>query len=264
MRFKTPTIRLHDTTLYVREAGDGPVAIFVHGFPLDGSMWLDQVAALASERRCLVPDLRGFGRSAPTAKASLTMEQHAEDIAALLDIEDVDKADIIGLSMGGYVALALAERYPDRVRSLVLVDTRAGGDSEEGRAKRDAAAEKVVAEGRSAFHDGLAGALLAPNASLTARARLRTMIEATPVETIVAALNGMKVRADRTELLARIQVPTAVIVGELDELTPPSEAEAMVSALPKGELFVIPEAGHLAPMEAPQAVSDVLAKWFRR
>lgn len=264
MRFKTPSVRLSDTTLHVREAGEGKTALFIHGFPLDGTMWLDQASALAEERHCLVPDLRGFGRSAPTQLSSLTMEQHARDLAEILDVDDITKVDIIGLSMGGYVALAFAELFADRVRSLALVDTRAGADTEDGRAGREAAAERVVALGRSAFHDGLAPVLMAPSASLRARARVRTMIEGTRVETIVAALEGMKARPDRTSILSEIHAPTAVIVGELDTLTPPSEAEAMVSQLPKGELHVIPGVGHLTPLEAPNALSSLLAKWLRR
>jgi len=247
-----------------REVGTGPVALFVHGFPLDGTMWDDQLARLAEARRCVAPDLRGFGRSDPPGDAVLTMERHADDLAHLCGALGADRVDLVGLSMGGYVALAFAERYPERLRSLALVDTRAAADTEEGRAARDLMATRVVTEGRGAVVDELMAALLGPDATLGVRARLRSMIEGTRYETLVGALAGMKLRPDRTGVLGGLDLPVAVVVGEHDRLTPPAAAEAMARATPRAEFTVVPGAGHMAPMERPDGVAGALRRLWSR
>jgi pimeloyl-ACP methyl ester carboxylesterase len=240
-----------------REQGSGPVALFVHGFPLDSTMWLDQIADLSDIRRCVAPDLRGFGYSTPTTESDLSMDRHASDLLAILNELGIDRVDLVGFSMGGYIALAFAERHSNRLRSLSMVDSKSAPDSEEGREGRDAAAARVAADGRSALAGDLVGALLDETASLWTQARFRTMVEATPTETIVAALKGMKERPDRTSVLAGLAVPVAVVVGEHDVPTPVSEADRMAKAA-GGSLTVIPDAGHLAPIERPAMVSDAL------
>ncbi len=259
-----PYAEVDDVRLHIRQQGTGRVALFIHGFPLDSSMWIEQLSALSEVRRCIAVDLRGFGRSSPVDGTPLTMERHAADLAGVLDLVSEEKADIVGLSMGGYVALAFAELYSDRVRSLALLDTRSGGDTEEGKAGRDATAERLLEEGRAAIAEGMQAALLAPGASLTARARLRSMIEGCPYETIVAALGGMRDRPDRTEVLSSVSVPAAVLVGEHDAVTPPADAEQMAEALGDASLSVIPGAGHLTPIENPAAVNEALLSLFAR
>ena len=257
---KTPDmnhVTANNHTFSYREQGSGPVALFVHGFPLDSTMWLDQMDALSDIRRCIAPDLRGFGGSTPTTEHDLSMERHANDMLAFLDALEIDRVDLVGFSMGGYIALALAERQPNRLRSLSLVDTKSTPDTEVGREGRDAAAARVTADGRSALAGDLAGVLLDESASLWTRARFRTMVEATPTETIVAALAGMKERPDRSSVLGALEVPVAVVVGENDAPTPVSEADQMANAA-GGHLTVIPNAGHMAPIEQPARVSDAL------
>ena len=253
-----PYAEVDDVRLHIRQAGSGPVALFVHGFPLDSSMWIEQVSALSDTHRCIAVDLRGFGRSSPATGAALTMERHAEDLAGVLDLVSEEQVDLIGLSMGGYVALAFAEMFPNRIRTLALVDTKASPDSEEGKAGRNAMIERLLAEGRDAIAGVMEGALLAPDASVAARARLRTMVENCPYETIVGALLGMRDRPDRTHVLEGVAVPTAVIVGELDAVTPPADAEQMASLLPDSTLTVVPGAGHMTPIENAGAVTDAL------
>ena len=250
-------VTANNHTFSYREQGSGPVALFVHGFPLDSTMWLDQIADLSDIRRCVAPDLRGFGGSTPTTEADLSMERHANDMVAFLDALEIDRVDLVGFSMGGYIALAFAERHPNRLRSLAMVDTKSAPDSEAGREGRDAAAARVTADGRSALASDLIGVLLDESASLWTRARFRTMVEATPTETIVAALKGMRDRPDRTSVLAGLPVPVAVIVGESDAPTPVSEADQMASTA-GGRLTVIPDAGHMAPIEQPSLVANAL------
>lgn len=259
-----PYAEFDDTRLHIRQQGSGPVALFIHGFPLDSTMWIDQLSQLSEARRCIAVDLRGFGRSAPVTGEPLTMERHAADLGGVLDLISVEKADVVGLSMGGYVALAFAEMYPERLRSLGLIDTRAEPDSPEGKQGRDAMAERVATDGRFAIVDSLQQALLGPNASLAAKARLRTMIEGCPNETIVGALLGMRDRPGRNHVLGSIEVPSVVVVGEHDTVIPPESAAAMADALPDAVLVTIADAGHLTPIEQPQAVNAALRDLFAR
>jgi len=224
-------------------------------------MWLDQVEALSETRRCVALDLPGFGRSDPLRERVLSMGRLADDLAEFIGDEP---ADVVALSMGGYAALALWERHPQVVRTLSLLDTRSGEDSEEGRTGRRQMAEQVADRGTASLVDGLAAAMLARGASVAARARLRGMIEATAPETVVAALEGMARRPDRTGLLATISVPTLVLAGEEDRLAPPAVAEAMAALIPDSTLVIVPGAGHMAPVEAPDQVSEALRQFWRR
>lgn len=259
-----PYAEFDDVRLHIRQQGSGPVVLFIHGFPLDSTMWIEQLAALSDKRRCVAVDLRGFGRSSPVNGEPLTMERHAADLAGVLDIISEERADIVGHSMGGYVALAFADNYPERMRSLSLVDTRAGADTDEAKKGRDAMAERVISEGRAGLAVSMQQALLSPNASTRARARLRTMIENCPYETILGALAGMRDRPDRSSALESIHVPATVLVGEYDTVTPPDSATAMAEAISEATLARIPDAGHMAPIEQPHAVSAALTSLFQR
>ena len=257
-------IHLGDVQINVLDCGQGAPLLLVHGFPLDHRMWLDQIEGLQDLRQCLAPDLRGSGSSDPVASGVLAMEHIADDLSGLIDGIGQSAADIVSLSMGGYAALALWERHPEKVRSLVLMDTRPGPDTEAGRAGRRETAEKVATEGVGALVSGFQNALLAPNAGLAARVRLRAMMEASPAETVVAALEGMARRADRTDMVATITVPTLIMVGEDDGLTPPEVAEHMAQLIPDADLVVLPGAGHLPPIETPEAVNQALRTFWER
>jgi len=247
----------------VHTTGKGPLAVLIHGYPLDSSMWLDVMHGELAQRRTLAAiDLRGHGRSPWAGDAVHTMELLASDVAAVIKVIGEGAVDVVGLSMGGYVAMALHAGWPELVRSLVLTNTRAVADSAEAKAGRDAAIATVVAKGRGAIADAMLPKLLAPGASALLQARVRTMIEGTPVETIVADLEGMKVRADRVAWLATVRVPTVVVVGEFDAITPRAEAEAMAKAVRGARLVVVPGAGHMSPMEkATEWLSGCGAHW---
>lgn len=257
-----PHLIADHTTLYYREAGEGPLALFIHGFPLDHTLWLDQLRGLAHLRRCVAPDLRGFGRSDPAGAEGLPMGTMADDVAALIQALDADSADVVGLSMGGYVALALWERHPDLVRTLTLADTRATADGAQAREKRESMIDRLLDRGRSALGEEMVGALLGEAPSARARARLRTMTEATPYETLVAAIEGMKRRQDRTGLLSAMSLPVLVITGEEDSVIPPAEAEALAEAIPGARLVTIPGSGHLPPIEQPEAMTRALEEFW--
>lgn len=257
-----PFARVNGTMLYYREAGEGRLAVFIHGFPLDHSVWLDQLNGLAHVRRCVAVDLRGFGRSDPVVESTLSMEVFADDVAALIEALGSDQADVVGISMGGYVALALWELRPNLVRTLSLLDTRATADTAEAAASREDLVERLLAEGRAGVASSLLASMLAPNPPALVRARVRSMIEGTRYETMVAALDGMRSRSDRAAMLPTISVPTLVAGGESDTLTPPVVVRAMAEHIPGARTVIVRDAGHLPPIERPSSINEALMELF--
>jgi pimeloyl-ACP methyl ester carboxylesterase len=257
-----PFARVNGTMLYYREAGEGRLAVFIHGFPLDHSVWLDQLSGLAHVRRCVAVDLRGFGRSDPVVESSLSMEVFADDVAALIEALGSDQADVVGISMGGYVALALWELRPNLVRTLSLLDTRAAADSLEAAAARQDLIDRLLSAGRAEVASTLVASLLAPSPPALVQARVRSMIEGTRYETMVAALDGMRGRSDRSGLLPSISVPTLVAGGEHDTLTPPGVLRTMAEQIPGARTVVVHDAGHLPPIERPSSINEALMELF--
>lgn len=250
--------------LAVHTFGQGPPAVLIHGYPLDHRAWLDVCASpLAKEHTLVAVDLRGHGMSPWACDPAHAMELFADDVAAVIESLGSEAVHVVGLSMGGYVALALWERHRRWVRSLTLVDTRSASDSEQGKAGRQAAMEATVHAGRHTLATAMLERLVPEHTDLLVKARIATMIEALPVETIVADLRGMRDRADRSWLLGTIDVPTLVVVGEHDTLTPPEEAKRIARAIPGARLCVVPGSGHLVPMEAPAVLVRELGAFWR-
>jgi len=244
-------VAVHGLELELDDRGAGPALLFVHGYPLNGTLWRHQAGAFPGWRT-LVPDLRGMGRS-DAPDLGYSMATYADDLAALLDAIGVDDVILVGLSMGGYVAFEFLRRHRPRVRALVLADTRAQADSAEGRKARETAMADVREGGAPLIAEQMLPKLLAGDASDELRQEVRAMISAAPVAGILGALAAMRDRPDSTELLAELGgLPTLVIVGAQDAITPPREAEAMAKAIPGARLAVIPEAGHLTPLEQPE------------
>jgi 3-oxoadipate enol-lactonase len=233
--------------------GSGLPVLLLHAFPLGLAMWDEQARALADAYQVVRFDARGFGDS-PPGDGLLTMERIADDAVGVLDRLGIPSAVVAGLSMGGYAALALVRRHPDRIRALVLADTRAGADSAEARATRAAQAEKVRREGAATIADAVLPKLLGTTSHQQRPelvARVRRTIESNPPRGIADALAGLAARADSTPTLREIRVPTLVIVGEEDTITPPAEAEALQRGIAGSRLATIPRAGHLANLENP-------------
>ncbi len=253
-------VKIGDLYLNVVVEGSGPPLLLVHGFPFDHTMWHEQLSALVGHFQMIAPDLRGFGDS--DAPASFySMDLYADDLAHLLDVLGQEKVVLAGLSMGGYIALAFQRRYPERLAGLVLADTQATADTETARAGRYAAIRTVQAEGVEAVVSGLLPKLFAP-ANFAAKRILREWVRAMMMRQspagVMGALKAMAERPDSTPGLAVVSCPTLVIVGEEDLLTPPAKAAALVAAIPGARLAVIPEAGHLTPLEAPEAFNRLL------
>jgi 3-oxoadipate enol-lactonase len=242
------------------DVGRGLPVVLLHAFPFNRSMWEPQIAALFGECRCIVPDLRGFGDSPRSGPYS--MDRYADDVGALLDALQLEQAVVAGLSMGGYVALALWRRHRQRIRALVLSDTRASADTPDAAQKRLDLIEVAQTRGADAVIDlqlpGLIGkSTREKHPDLVAR--VRSIMARSTVEGIVGGLQAMRTRPDSTPLLASIDVPTLIVVGDEDAVTPVKDARAMHDAIPNSRLEVIPEAGHLSNLERPAAFNTALS-----
>ena len=257
-------INVRGLELAYDEQGTGAAVVLLHGFPFDRSLWREQAAALAATHRVITPDLRGFGASTVVDEPA-TMEQMAQDVAALLDELGIKRFVLGGLSMGGYVAFAFYRLFPRRVRALVLADTRPQGDTDEARSNRETLAQRALAEGMRPIADAMLPKLLA-SATHAERpeivARVREMITSTSPAGAAAALRGMALRRDQTNLLPNILAPTLILVGSEDALTPPTEAELMRREIRGARLEVIAGAGHCSNLERPEQFNRTLTKFL--
>ena len=251
-------------TVGFEEAGSGLPVILLHGFPHDRTLWSAQLAVPPAGVRLIALDLPGFGESESAQVPSL--DHWADWVAAALDALGIERAVIGGLSMGGYLAFALWRRHPQRVQGLVLADTRAGADTLEGQEKRVAMQAQVLKEGPGA----IAAAMLPGMVGKTTRAErpraveyLDAMMRRASVEAIHDALDALRTRPDSTPTLATIHVPTLVICGDEDVLTPVKESEAMLSAIPDAQLAIIPGAGHASCVEHPAAFNALLSGFLQ-
>lgn len=242
--------------------GAGTPLLFVHGFPLDRNSWEPQILAFAADHRCIAPDLRGFGDTEATVGVA-TMEQFADDLAALLQHLRLESAVIIGHSMGGYIALAFARKYAKMLRGLVLVATRSTADSPDAAAGRRATAEKVRTEGTAPLIANMAPKMIAAgNAHSGLPDFVQMMMGRASQDGVVATLRGLADRPDSTPLLPTITVPTLVITGTDDDLIPASESEKMAAVIPRARLEKIAGAGHLVAYEKPAEFNAALRRWL--
>ena len=250
-----------NVSLAAEVRGDGPAVLLIHGFPLDHTLWAHQVATLKGWRR-IAPDLRGVSAAADDASS---MALYADDLVRLLDELRVPNAVVAGHSLGGYIAFELLRRHPDRVLGLMLVDTRAEADTAEARAAREALMEVARHQGQAAVAERMLPRLLGRASQRTQphlAPQVRQMAERWSVPGMAGALAAMRDRPDSTSLLPTIAVPTLVVVGEEDELTPPALSRAMTAAIPSAAMTTIAAAGHLSPLEAPSALSRVMAEFL--
>jgi 3-oxoadipate enol-lactonase len=252
--------RLGAAELAYEVRGDGPTVLFLHAFPLGLALWDDQALSLSATHRVVRFDARGFGGS-PPGDGPLTMERIADDAVGILDHLGLSRAVVVGLSMGGYAAFAMVRRHPQRLRGLVLADTKAGADTDEARRNRSLLAERVLKEGAEAAAEVMVPKLLGPSTQRDRPpvvARVRAMILGNPPRGIADALHGLASRADSTSTLREVRVPTLVVCGDEDSLTPVEEAEALQRGIPGSRLALIPQAGHLSNLENPAAFNGAL------
>lgn len=257
-------VRVGGVQLAYREWGSGLPVVLLHGFPLSSEIWAEVAERLQPDFRLLAPDLRGHG-SSDAPQGPYTMDALAEDVVGFADALHLERFVLGGHSMGGYVAFRVAARCPERLAGLVFVATRAEADTEEGKARRAAAVERISKEGGRVFLQDFLPNLVSEG-TRTSRPevlrRLWDMAARVPDHVLVACLEGMMHRPDSRELLGRLGGPALVVAGEADAVVPVESARAMAQALPQAQLVVVAGAGHVPSLEAPEATAAALHRFL--
>ena len=240
---------------------DSVPVVLVHAFPLSGAMMMPVASRLANERRVILPDLRGFGGSPGPGSGEPSLDAMADDVAALLDRLALDRAVVGGVSLGGYVTMAMLRRHRDRVAGVALIDTKAAADGDEAKANRERIAAAVLDHGARALYPMLD--TLLGETSRHERphlvAQVRQWLETADPDAVAWTQRAMAARPASFDTLAAADVPAVVVVGEEDELTGQGDARAMADALVQsGDVRLIASAGHLAPVEQPDAVAGAV------
>ena len=238
--------------------------VLLHGFPLNARMWEDQLALADRGWRVIVPQLRGVDGGLGDSPAA-SMDDYAGDVIDLIDALKIQEAVIGGLSMGGYVAFAMLRHAPRYVQGLILADTRSQADTEEGVAGRTRLLQTLKEKGSSAVADEMLPKLLGETTRRSRpelAERVRALVLSNSVAAIAGSIRALMTRPDSTPLLATIHVPTLIIVGDEDTLTPAAQSEEMHRAITGSELTVIPGAGHLSNLEQPAAFNEAVGRFL--
>jgi pimeloyl-ACP methyl ester carboxylesterase len=260
-------LTINDINLTYDDCGTGPAVLLIHGFPLNRQMWQPQLLPLAEGSfRVIAPDLRGFGASQVPADG-YSMDGFADDIIALMDALQIERAVVGGMSMGGYILMNLLERYPQRVRAACFIATKSSADDEEGRARRTAMAADAERLGANPLIKIFAELLFAPN-SMHERpeliARVTAWMRDTDPKALAGGLLAMRDRKDYTPLLPGFRHPSLVIAGALDRAASPNAVELLTKGLPDCRTRVIERAGHMVNMEQPEQFNSALVEFLKQ
>lgn len=263
MRLSEKSCTIGGREISFLEAGSGKqTLLFLHGYPMNKSLWRAQVEALSVRYHCLAPDITGYGDSVAPAGYEATIKRYAKEMAKFLKGRANGPAVIFGLSMGGMIALSLVRKHPDLICGLGLLHTFAGADNEGAKEVRDQTIETILAEGREAFARRFTSMYMAPEAPVLARAEFMTMIESTRYETMVAGMEAIRDRPDRTGLLPDIKVPSIVVAGEHDPHSTPDLMKSMADELPNSRFVTLDGVAHVSPLEAPDMLNVTLESWL--
>lgn len=264
MTFELNSIQLDSINIAYVDEGDGECVVFLHGFPLSHSMWASQIQEFSKTHRVIAPDLRGHGATSVT-QGTVTMQDMAHDVAKLLKALDITSpVTLCGLSMGGYVAWEFWRLHQELLGRLVLCDTRSIADSEEVARGRHMMAAQVIQAGAQMAADSMPMKLLGEKAKthLEVVESIRSMILGTDPQGIAATQRGMAERIDMTSQLAQVEVPTLVLCGAEDAISPPEEMQQFATAMPNAKFVEIANAGHLAPLEQPSATNEAIRSFL--
>lgn len=239
--------------------------VFIHGFPFSNEMWTPQIETLKEEYRLVAYDIRGHGKS-DTGDGQYTLELFVDDLIALLDRLEIPKAVLCGFSMGGYIALRTIERNPERVCSLILCDTGPQADTNEVKLRRAASIRSVKTKGVDQYADSFLKAVFTAESFKSRQnevGMMRRIIKSNSEIGICGTLLALAGRTDTTDALQSIAVPTLIIVGELDEVTPPKLSQIMDSKIKNSELRIIPNVAHMSNLENPTEFNRVLLDFLK-
>ena len=255
-----------DVEIFYSTLGAGPDVVLLHPYPSDHGYWQPAAIHWSSRFRLLMPDLRGLGQSG-VGEGPSTMAKLADDLLRLCDAENVGRAVFVGCSVGGYVLFEFWRRHRERVKALVLTDTRAGVDTDEGRLARLKNADETLLRGPEWAVEQMLPRLLSPETQRSrpdvAQAARQTMLHAS-AKGLAAMQRGMAERPDSTSTLGDIDVPVLVLGGEDDLPSPPAELERMAKSIPGADLKIIPRAGHMATFEQPEEVGRLVRDFLER
>lgn len=260
-----PQITAAGLAIDYEERGSGPNLILIHGFPLNRQIFQSQLDGLSDRYRVITPDLPGFGRSAPSP--AFTVASMADIVHSIVQELDAAPCVLGGLSMGGYIALGYVIKYPTTLRALMLIDTKAEADTPEGKENRNKMIQSVREFGASAAANAMEPKMLAPDAATGRPDLLRrvcSIMTSCSPQAIEYALLAMRDRPDYTSELPSIAVPTLVIVGEQDQITPPKVAQQMASQIRHSKVVTIHGAGHLSTMEQPDQVNRAMREFMSK
>lgn len=237
--------------------------ILIHGYPLDHTLWREVTPLLEKETKVYTPCLPGFGDN-PVLPSKASMDHAADYLLGTYELHDIESAVMVGMSMGGYVALAFAEKYPDKLAGLGLLSSQAGADGEEARVNRFKLIEKINKEGPSVAADALAMKMFAPANAERLRKVVYEGAEKARVQGLSWALEAMAGRPDRTSVLRNLTIPLSVIHGSEDQIIPLEKAKELVNQIPNASYMEIPGAGHGSPLEKPKEVAEAILDLVRR
>jgi len=244
------------------DVGQGTPLLLIHAFPADQQLWEPQQNALKAHFRVITLDLRGFGESAPVDGQAIGMTDYADEVKALLDQLHIDKAIIGGESMGGYIALAFLEKYPQHVEGLILSNTQSIADNQETKAKRESSAQDILENGTAGFIQGFLPKALSANTSEQNKAFLLGMLNHQSAPAMASALRGMALRDDRSDTLANTSLPVLIITSDEDKLIPPLQSKNMHKLARNSKLVTLADAGHLSNLEQPALWNQAVEKMF--
>lgn len=253
--------------IYYLDMGDrsAPAIVLIHGFPFSHAMWNPQIEFLKNHFRVIAYDIRGHGKS-DVGDGQYSLELFVDDLIALLDHLQLEKVVLSGLSMGGYIALRAIERNPERFRALILCDTTSNSDSNEAKLRRAASIKTVKRAGVVPYAQEFLKAVLTPqnvqNKPDLVRAVL-SMIESNSSVGICGTLLALAGRTETTPSLPKIQVPTLILVGEQDKITPPELSEKMHALIKNSKLQILPNAAHLSNLEKPEEFNDHILDFLK-
>ncbi len=254
MEVKMKFVSVHGIDLAYTRRGTGTPLVLIHGFPLDHTSWDKAASLLESEFEIITPDLRGFGQST-TLETPYTVSDMADDLAGLLDSLEIEKTVIAGHSMGGYVALAFAKKYPQRVSGLGLISSQAVADAPDRKEGRYKTAAEVAEKGTVVVANAMTPKL---SADVKVQSIVRAVIEKQGKSGVIGALQAMAEREDSMPLLSLFTFPLLLVHGDADLLIPIERAREIKAALPSAKLVELPGAGHTPMMEFPEATADGL------
>ena len=254
-------IEVNNIAISYNDYGEGTIPVlFLHGFPFDKSMWKGQIDSLKATNRVIAIDIRGFGKSTDE-KSTLSIDLFADDLLAFMDKLNIEKAIICGLSMGGYIALNAVKRFPERFAALILCDTQCIADTDAVKENRYKTIEQINLDGTTDFNEKFIASVFHPDSlaqKIETVANLRSIVFANSKEIITAGLRALAERSETCTSLVSIAIPTLIICGKQDTVTPLAQSEFMHKNCKGSILKVIDNAGHVANLEHPEEFNKYL------